>query len=166
MRADPIVGNAPDGDGTRQHVVVDESTLATTIQVIYGNLGVLRDLPAAIASSRAGDNRPLLRLVAENGLDVDYGADPTSFSEALYLSVICHDYPQPWPAGTPLSARAATAQATFAGLPGEHVRPVLGRRLDRPRQRGRAGLRELAAVAVARPIRRSRPAPPIRTCPR
>ena len=49
VRADPIVGNAPDGDGTRQHVVVDDRTLATTIQVIYGNLGVLRDLPAAIA---------------------------------------------------------------------------------------------------------------------
>jgi hypothetical protein len=78
---------------------------------------VLRDLPAAIASARAGDNRPLLRLVAENGLDVDYGADPSSFSEALYLSVICHDYPQPWPVGTPLSARAATAQSTFAGYP-------------------------------------------------
>ena len=61
VRADPIVGNAPDGDGTRQHVVVDERTLATTIQVIYGNLGVLRDLPAAIASSRASDNRPLPR---------------------------------------------------------------------------------------------------------
>jgi pimeloyl-ACP methyl ester carboxylesterase len=123
VRADPIVGNAPDGDGTRQHVVVDERTLATTIQVIYGNLGVLRDLPAAIASSRAGDNRPLLRLVAENGLDVDYGADPTSFSEALYLSVICHDYPQPWPAGTPLSARAATAQSTFAGYPASAFDP-------------------------------------------
>src|SRR6476646_8839684 len=123
VRADPIVGNAPDGDGSRQHVVVDERTLATTIQVIYGNLGVLRDLPAAIASSRAGDNRPLLRLVAENGLDVDYGADPTSFSEALYLSVICHDYPQPWPAGTPLSARAATAQSTFAGYPASAFDP-------------------------------------------
>ena len=34
-------------------------------------------------------------------------------------------------------------------LPGVGVRPVLGRRLDRPRQRGRPGLRELAAVAVA-----------------
>ena len=61
--------------------------------------------------------------MAENGLDVDYGADPTSFSEALYLSVICHDYPQPWPAGTPLSARAGTAQSTFAGYPASAFDP-------------------------------------------
>ena len=112
VRNDPITGTAPDGDGTRTHTVVDEKALAQTVQSIYGNLDVLRDLPAAIESARAGDTRPLLRIVAENSF-ADAPSTPSDFSEALYLAVICHDYPQPWPAGTPLADRSSAMQTLF-----------------------------------------------------
>ena len=43
--------------------------------------------------------------------------DPPSSSEALYLAVICHDYPQLWDFSTPMAGRQAEADATLAAYP-------------------------------------------------
>jgi pimeloyl-ACP methyl ester carboxylesterase len=122
VRGHPISGTAPNGDGTPTHTVVDEKGLAQTVQAIYGNLAPLRDLPAAILSAQAGDTRPLLRLMAENSF-ADEASAPSDFSEALYLSVICHDYPQPWPAGTPIAGRTAAMETLFGSYPPQAFDP-------------------------------------------
>ena len=45
------------------------------------------------------------------------GDDPPTFSEAAYLAVICHDYPQPWDPATPIAGRAAEAARRIADYP-------------------------------------------------
>ena len=122
----PIAGTAPDADGDLVHVVVDPDTMVQMLQDAYAYIGVYRDLPAAIRSAQAGDTRPILRLVAETET-VDGGNGPVrQWSEALYLAVICHDYPQPWPAGTPIAARQAAAAQHLAGSPAGTFAPFTG----------------------------------------
>jgi pimeloyl-ACP methyl ester carboxylesterase len=119
VRRHPIVGRAPDGDGVETPVTVDENTLVQLMQSGFYYQGVWRDVLAATRSALAGDTAPLLRLVAETvTTDVPNG-DPHLFTESLYLAVTCHDYPQLWPAGTPIPQRpAAVAAALAAYAPG------------------------------------------------
>ena len=42
---------------------------------------------------------------------------PRDSSEALYLSVICHDYPQLWDPSTPMALRRAEAERRIAAYP-------------------------------------------------
>ena len=117
VRQHPITGTAPNGDGVPTAVTVNENTLVQAVQFGFEWLGVYRDLiPSAIAAEH-GDTQPLLRLIAETEA-VDGGAGaPREFSEGLYDAVICHDYPELWPAGTPLSQRAGMAAQALAHYP-------------------------------------------------
>ena len=119
VRAHPIVGRAPNGDGGEVPVTVDENTLVQLMQSGFYYQGVWRDVLAATRSAFAGDDAPLLRLVAETVTTDAPNGDPHLFTESLYLAVTCHDYPQLWPAGTPISQRpAAVAAALAAYAPG------------------------------------------------
>ena len=122
VRNRPVSGRGTDTDGNRIRVRIDETSLATVVQSAYGNLTVYRDLVAAIHAFEAGDRAPLLRLVAESTLDP--AASPVrGFSEALYLAVTCHDYPQLWdPAASLADRRTQLAQAR-AALPAERFAP-------------------------------------------
>jgi len=95
-------------------VRLDADALVTIAQSLYGDLPIYRDLLAAIRSFEAGDRAPMLRLVAETTL-VPEASPPRGFSEALYLAITCHDYPQLWDPAAPLSVRRtqlAQARAT------------------------------------------------------
>ncbi len=117
VRAEPILGFAPDGDGTRTRVRLDEDALVQIASAGYWYPGLWRDLPAAIQAANDGDPAPILRLAAET-VTVEAGAsDPYYSSEALYLSVICHDYPQPWDPSTPMGARRLEAERRIAAYP-------------------------------------------------
>jgi pimeloyl-ACP methyl ester carboxylesterase len=107
VRTHPISGIAPDADGTRIHVTANTDTLAQLLQSGFYYQGVWRDIFAATRSAFAGDDAPLLRLVAETVTTDGPNGDPRQFTESLYLSVICHDYPELWPAGTPVADRPA-----------------------------------------------------------
>jgi pimeloyl-ACP methyl ester carboxylesterase len=116
-RAQPFVGTAPDGDGDMVRVTVNEDALVQLMMSGYYDPGVWRDVLAATHSAFAGDTRPLLRLVAET-ITTDGGNGPArDWSESLYLSVICHDYPELWPAGTPVGQRPAMVASGLAGYP-------------------------------------------------
>jgi pimeloyl-ACP methyl ester carboxylesterase len=105
VRQHPISGTAPDGDGNPVAVTVDEMAITLLVQATYYDTAAYRDLLAAIRSHAVGDDAPLLRLAAETG-SIDAGAqDLRSSSEALYLAVICHDYPQPWDVNASFAAR-------------------------------------------------------------
>jgi pimeloyl-ACP methyl ester carboxylesterase len=117
VREKPILGFAPDGDGTRTRVRLDEDALVQIASAGYWYPGLWRDLPAAIRAANDGDPAPILRLAAET-VTVEAGAsDPYYSSEALYLAVICHDYPQLWDFSTPIAARRAEAARRIAAYP-------------------------------------------------
>jgi pimeloyl-ACP methyl ester carboxylesterase len=117
VREQPILGFAPDGDGTRTRVRLDEDAVVQIASAGYWYPGLWRDLPAAIRAANDGDPAPILRLAAET-VTVEAGAsDPYYSSEALYLSVICHDYPQLWDFSTPMAARRAEAERRIAAYP-------------------------------------------------
>ena len=78
---------------------------------------------APTRSFEAGDRAPLLRLFAENKLDTT--ASPVrGFSEALYLAVTCHDYPQLWDPAAPFAERRAQYERTIAAQPPERFAPI------------------------------------------
>jgi pimeloyl-ACP methyl ester carboxylesterase len=92
VRARPIKGKAPDGNGNLQPTTINTAALIYLID--YAGFGppVYRDLDAAArAWLDSKDALPLLRLVAEaNTGSVDLPAD---FSYGLYSAVTCTDYP-------------------------------------------------------------------------
>ena len=127
VRAHPITGIAPDADGTRIRVSADPDTMAQLLQSGFYYQGVWRDVFAAARSAFAGDTAPLLRLVAETVTTDGPNGDAREFTESLYLAVICHDYPELWPAGTPVSQRGAFVRAGLAGYPGGTFAPFTAR---------------------------------------
>src|SRR4051794_19021813 len=123
VRAHPLSGRGLNTDGERVRVRLDEPALAALLQSGYANLPMYRDLLAAIRSFDAGDRAPLLRLLAENKLDTSASA-PREFSEALYLAVTCHDYPQLWDPAAPLGVRRAQLASQVAALPPAEFAPI------------------------------------------
>ena len=127
VRSHPIVGVAPDGDGVMTHVRADPATLAQLLQSGFYYQGVWRDVFAATRSAFAGDTQPLLRLVAETETTDGPNGDPREFTESLYLSVICRDYPEMWPMGTPVSQRAPFISSALASYPPGTFAPFTAR---------------------------------------
>jgi hypothetical protein len=64
----------------------------------------------------------MLRLVAETTL-VPEASPPRGYSEALYLAVTCHDYPQLWDPAAPLSVRRAQLAHARATRPPAQFSP-------------------------------------------
>jgi pimeloyl-ACP methyl ester carboxylesterase len=117
VRETPILGFGRDGDGVRTAIRLDEDALVQLVSAGYWYPGLWRDLPAAIRAANSGDDAPILRLAAETVV-VEAGASaPQLSSEALYLAVICHDYPQLWDPSTPLAERRAEADRRIAAYP-------------------------------------------------
>jgi pimeloyl-ACP methyl ester carboxylesterase len=117
VRRHPIVGTAPDGDGTPTRVRLDEDALVQVLMSGYYDQAVWRDILAAAGSARAGDTRPLLRLAAETVTTDAPNGDPRFWSESLYLAVICRDYPELWSPGTPVAARRAEVRGRLRAYP-------------------------------------------------
>jgi pimeloyl-ACP methyl ester carboxylesterase len=92
VRAHPIKGAAPDGNGDLQPTTIDTASLIYLIDYAGYGPPVYRDLDAAArAWLDAKDALPMLRLVAEaDTITVD---EPVDFSYGLYSAVTCTDYP-------------------------------------------------------------------------
>lgn len=126
VRAHPLVGFAPDGDGTRTHVRVNEDGLVQIYSAGYYLPSLWRELPAAVLAARRGDPAPILRLGAET-ITVDAGGeDPPASSEGLYLAVICHDYPELWDPATAIKDRPAELRRRLAAYPRGAFEPFTG----------------------------------------
>ena len=123
LRARPLTARGLNTEGERVRVRLDEASLAALIQSGYVNFPMYRDIYGAARSFEAGDRAPLLRLFAENKLDTT--ASPVrGFSEALYLAVSCHDYPQLWDPAAPFAARRDQYQHAIALQPPERFAPI------------------------------------------
>ena len=108
---------APDGDGTRTTVRLDEDAFVQLVSAGYWYPGLWRDLPAAIQAANGGDTAPILRLAADGSHDGGPGAADPPTGGSAYLAVICHDYPQLWDASTPMADRRAEAERRIAAYP-------------------------------------------------
>ncbi|MFE0755719.1 alpha/beta fold hydrolase [Inquilinus sp. NPDC058860] len=95
LRAKPGKAEAPDGDGNTIGIAVDAPTLFLTMNSAGGSPTFYRELDAAArAYLDAGDPAPLHRLMAEASSWNTPGSDPAAFSTALYVAVVCSDYPR------------------------------------------------------------------------
>ena len=161
VRQHPIVGTAPDGDGTPTHVRVDEDALVQVLMSGFYYQGVWRDVLAAARSARAGDLQPLLRLAAETVTTDGPNGDPRLYSESLYLAVICHDYPELWSPSTPISQRPAEVRSALAAYPAGTFAPFSAAAWTGTDFEG-----ALACLRWPSPARPDPPAPPSATYPR
>ena len=92
----PVTGASHDGEGTPTTATIDGVNLSlVTANATYGTW-IYRELDAAVRAYDAGDDAPLLRLVAENvSTDADNGP-AADYTAGEYAAVICNDYPQLW----------------------------------------------------------------------
>jgi pimeloyl-ACP methyl ester carboxylesterase len=160
VRRHPIVGTAPNGDGTPTHVRVDEDALVQVLMSGYYFQAVWRDILAAARSADAGDTRPLLRLAAETLTTDGPNGDPRFSSEALYLAVICNDYPELWSAQTPVAARPAAVRAALRSYPPAAFAPFSAKAWTGTDYEG-----VLACLKWPAPARPDPPAPPAAAYP-
>ena len=107
LRAHPFTGLAHDGDGVLRKTLADATTLDylmvsnATTSVVYRELDA-----AARAYLENGDSAPLLRLLAENlSSSQAGGSSPAGYSQALFISVSCSDYPQIYDMTLPVAQR-------------------------------------------------------------
>jgi pimeloyl-ACP methyl ester carboxylesterase len=161
VRRHPIVGTAPDGDGTPTRVRVDEDALVQVLMSGFYDQAVWRDILAATRSADAGDTRPLLRLAAETVTTDGPNGNPRLYSESLYLAVICHDYPELWDPATPVAARPAQVRARLAAYPAGTFAPFSAAAWTGTDFEG-----ALACLRWPSPARPDPPAPPGAAYPR
>ena len=113
IRAHPFRGTYPDAEGGPQSFDVDAGKIAF---LLYGGTQgpiVYRDLDAAARAYFAGDNVPLLRLVAENDRNLE--AEPLeAFSYGQYGAVACMDYQQIYDMTAPAGVRHKQRDAALA----------------------------------------------------
>jgi pimeloyl-ACP methyl ester carboxylesterase len=117
VRRQPVVGRAPNADGSTARVKVDVPamidlvTAAATTPAIYRELdaaarAVLRDRPY---------KKPLLRLARE--ISSEGGAGPVRWwSEGLYVAVSCNDYPHPFDLNADRATRTRQFNRSIAKL--------------------------------------------------
>jgi pimeloyl-ACP methyl ester carboxylesterase len=154
VRADRVRGVGTDAEGDPRRVVIDVDSVVTLLQTAYGNPPVYRDVLGAIRAFEHGDRAPLLRLVAETK-ETDEPYPVQSFSEALYLAVTCHDYPQMWDPAAPLATRMQQLAATRAALPPVQFAPFTGTEWSSQQYEGAA-----ACLRWPAPLRADPPVPP------
>ena len=116
LRADPLAGQAYDGDGVLRDVEIDASFLSYLAGVATYGTTVYEELDGAgRAWLERGDPAPLLRIAAEQTDWTEVG-EPEVFSYGLYVAVVCNDYPQLWDIAAPFDERPAQFEASVAEL--------------------------------------------------
>ena len=112
----PLVG----ADGCRQRARIGRLRLRLLWE---GDRSTLRaELPGALASARAGDSAPLLRLAlrSERGIGPSF---EQSMSEALYAVTTCEEWTASMGLATPFDARRPSAEAAVRALPAPLIAP-------------------------------------------
>ncbi len=117
LRARPFAAQARDTSGTIRNFTANATQLAI---VMFGSapaLASIREVDAAARAFVAGDQPPLLRLMAEtqNGIDSrDAAQSPVAFSAGLAAAVMCQDAPQIYDMNLAVDARQADRARAIA----------------------------------------------------
>jgi pimeloyl-ACP methyl ester carboxylesterase len=94
VRSAPISGTTRLAGGQRVHETITPRLLADLVQDSGSDPVILREADASVRAALAGDDAPLLRLVAQEQA-YNHGTDSAVyFNDPLYMAVSCTDYPQ------------------------------------------------------------------------
>ncbi|HEX5193816.1 MAG TPA: alpha/beta hydrolase [Solirubrobacteraceae bacterium] len=94
VRHRPISGTTRLATGKRVHVTITARQLVDLIQDSGSDPVILREEDASVRAALAGDDAPLLRLVAQEQSYNHGTSTAVYFNDALYMAVSCTDYPQ------------------------------------------------------------------------
>lgn len=117
LRQRPHAASAADVDGVTRSFTADTARLATVMFSAAPSYATLRETDAAARAFAAGDEAPLLRLMAESTAAVDSrdaNNDPTHWSAGLAAAVMCLDPPQIFDLHLPPEQRRAQFQQRIA----------------------------------------------------
>ena len=94
VRAAPISGATRLAGGRRVRQTVGPRQLADLVQDAGSDPVILRESDASVRAALAGDDVPLLRLVAQEQAYNHGTESAVYFNDPLYMAVSCTDYPQ------------------------------------------------------------------------
>jgi TAP-like protein len=115
LRAGPIVGRVP---GHRRRVRFGVRAVVDLLQDAGSEPLIYRELDPAVRAALAGDEVPLLRLVAEDRAAYHgSGGDPAEYSDGLYWAVACADYPELFSMNSPPAERREQLAASLLAPP-------------------------------------------------
>ena len=120
VRRQPISGNTRLAGGQPVHETITPRLLADLVQDSGSDPVILREADASIRAALAGDDVPLLRLVAQEQAYNHGTESAVYFNDPLYMAVSCTDYPQLFDMHASPRARAdqfARAVATQPSAP-------------------------------------------------
>ncbi len=110
LRAHPFAAQAPDASGKPQRFTANASQLALVMFAGAPARASVREADAAARAFVAGDQKPLLRLMAESQTSIDSRDEqqsPAAYSAGLAAAVMCQDAPQIYDMGLEVDARMA-----------------------------------------------------------
>jgi pimeloyl-ACP methyl ester carboxylesterase len=115
LRAGPIAGRVP---GHRARVRFGARAVVDLVQDAGSEPLIYRELDPAVRAALAGDDVPLLRLVAEDRAAYHGGGgDPAEYSDGLYWAVACSDYPELFSMDSPPAERREQLAASLLAPP-------------------------------------------------
>lgn len=123
LRSAPFAAMAEDADGRRRRFEASASLLATVMFASAPALATVRETDAAARAFSAGDQAPLLRLMAEtlSGVDSRDPSDaPAKWSAGLAAAVLCGDPPQIFDMNLPPPLRAIERDRAVANYALRH----------------------------------------------
>ncbi len=92
VRAKPVTGQAPDANGLTRTVTADPTSLGLTLYIGLSGWPTFKDLDAAARAHARGDDKPLLRLIAENETgELGPGGAAKAYSRGLFTANVCQD---------------------------------------------------------------------------
>lgn len=94
VRGAPISGSTWLAGGQRVHETITPRLLADLVQDSGSDPVILREADASVRAALAGDDAPLLRLVAQEQAYNHGTESAVYFNDPLYMAVSCTDYPQ------------------------------------------------------------------------
>jgi pimeloyl-ACP methyl ester carboxylesterase len=115
LAAKPVRGDVLQLSGKSKRETLDGADLLSTVVDSDLNPALAAELPAAVHAARAGNVKPLLRLV-----DLDMRGSQTSavdLSDGLFAATVCRDGPFPWPANSSPADRVGLVSQAIAALP-------------------------------------------------
>jgi len=123
VHAHPITGTAHLATGQRVDQTVAVRQLVDLEQDSGSDPVILRELDASVRAALAGDEVPLLRLVAQ---EQAYNHGTTSavyFDDALYMAVSCTDYPELFSMNSPPAVRHRQLERALQAEPSAPFAP-------------------------------------------
>jgi pimeloyl-ACP methyl ester carboxylesterase len=119
----PISGTTRLAGSKRVHATITPRLLADLVQDSGSDPVILREVDASVRAALAGDDLPLLRLVAQEQAYNHGTESAVYFNDPLYMAVSCSDYPQLFDMHASPGARARQFARAVAAQPSAPFAP-------------------------------------------